>query len=470
VVSIALLSAHPLPARGAEPSAGSTVELAQLQSAFQRVADRVAPGVVAISASVAGMDTDEVLRNESMNGDRLEAVLARATRTVGTGSVIDTDGYILTNEHVIGDAGQIWVTTDNGQVFPAIVIGSDPRADLAVLKIPARDLKPVNFAPAGSVVQRGMWTIALGNPYGLAGGGEMSMSVGVVSATDRSLPKLASQENRYYADLIQTTAEINPGNSGGPLFDLNGDVIGISTAVILPQKATNGIGFAIPVTGELLQKVRDLREGREIVYAYLGVMVSTATAQQRRAANIKDSSGGVHIDSIEADSPASRLLQGGDLVVRVNGHSVAGSDDFVRQVGQMSISHPTSFKLYRGGKALTVEVQLRRRELPSVAVNHQNQRIRWRGLLLGPVPANWEFGAVQSRPEHGLMVLGVDPASPLIKEGVRSGTVIVSVAGKPLRAVTDLQEIVNSTPAEQCSVQFAPQAGPPMHETVVSGE
>jgi hypothetical protein len=146
---------------------------------------------------------------------------------------------------VVGRASQIWVTTDDRKVYPAVVVGSDPRSDLAVLKIPARGLRPVTFATGP--VRRGQWTMAIGNPYGLAGDGELAVSVGVVSAVGRSLPKLSGKEDRLYQDLIQTTAQINPGNSGGPLFDLAGHVIGVNCAVILPVKQTNGIGFALPM-------------------------------------------------------------------------------------------------------------------------------------------------------------------------------------------------------------------------------
>ena len=440
-----------------------TLELSHLQSQFRAIAEKVSPSVVAISAEVTAPDADEAMQSEAINGDKLETLLDRTTRIVGTGFVIDPDGFILTNEHVIGEAGQIWVTTDDRRVYPAIVIGSDPRADLAVLKVPAQNLPAVRFA-SSSGIRRGMWTIALGNPYGLAGSGEMSMSVGIVSATDRSLPKLASQENRLYTNLIQTTAEINPGNSGGPLFNLNGEVMGINTAVILPQKQTNGIGFAMPINAELLGKVTDLKAGREVSYAYLGVMVSTPTPRQRRDANISDG-GGVTIDLVEKDSPAATVLKVGDLMLKVNDQAVSESDQFVRVIGNVPVDRPTRLSVRREGQPLSLSVQLRRRELPSVAVHRENQRIHWRGMLLGPIPAHWDFGPLK-RPEHGLMVLGIDPGSPLVKQGIRSGVVIASVAGKAVNAITDLQSILNDTPAEQCKVEIIPQA----KEAVVSGQ
>lgn len=225
--------------------AADTFELAGLQQQFESVARRVSPSVVAISAAVRNpADSDGAHRSEDLNPQKLQDILDKTTRTVGTGFVIGSDGYILTNEHVVGEAEELWVTTDDHRVLPALVVGSDPRADLAVLKVPATDLPPVRFAPDDHY-RRGQWSIAVGNPYGLSTDGEMCVSVGVVSATDRSLPKLGSKEGRLYSNLIQTTAQINPGNSGGPLFNMRGEVVGITNMKITFGE---GLGFAIPVS------------------------------------------------------------------------------------------------------------------------------------------------------------------------------------------------------------------------------
>jgi S1-C subfamily serine protease len=430
---------------------GTTVDLAGLEQKFEAVARQVAPSVVAISAACTAIEGEDVLRTDSLNAEKLDGLLARTTRTVGTGFVVDSDGYILTNEHVIGEAQQLWVTTDDRKVYPAIVVGSDPRQDLAVLKIPATGLPVVTFAKP-ETVRRGMWTIALGNPYGLAMEGELAMSVGIVSATSRSLPKLSSKENRLYNDLIQTTAEINPGNSGGPLFDLNGDVIGINTAVILPQKQTNGIGFAMPVTPTIMATVADLKQGREIVYGYLGVLVSTPTARERRAAGMT-AEGGARIDSIEPDSPAGKTsLKPGDIITDVNGQPIADSDHFVRMIGRMPVDQVSAVSVARSGhaKALAVDVTPRRRPMPSVAITRESQRMRWRGMLLAPIPANWA-GGKQDAKQQGLIVIGLEKDSPFAKR-VSQGSVITSIAGKAVSSLADLQRIVDGTLPEVCEI------------------
>jgi serine protease Do len=440
-------------ARRITTSSGTgTVVLAELEDQFAALADRVAPSVVAISAACDPTDTDDAVRSDELTTEKLDRFLSHSTRTVGTGFVLDADGYIVTNEHVVGDAVQIWVTTDSRKVYPAIVVGSDPRSDLAVLKIPATGLMPVHFAPHGTV-RRGQWAIALGNPFGLAGEGDLAMSVGIVSATDRSLPKLSTKENRVYSNLIQTTAEINPGNSGGPLFDLDGQVLGINTAVILPQKASNGIGFAIPVTPHVLELLELLRQGREVTYAYLGVTVSTPSTRDRRDAGI-EAEIGARVDAIEPDSPASAdsLIHPGDLLVCLNRATIRDSDDFVRRISQAAVDEPAILRLHRDGKPLTVTVTPRRRPMPSVAVNRQNQRVRWRGLVLTSLPPHWS-GDPSARPT-GLMVLSIDDDSPLART-VSMGSIITSVAGHAVASIAELQSVIDRTPPEQWQIETA---------------
>src|SRR3954466_5131497 len=366
-------------------------DIVDLQQQFETVARRVAPAVVAISGADTPMQGDAAYRTDEINTDKLSSFLDTVDRTVGTGFIVDADGYIVTNDHVVGKAEQLWVTTDDHKVYPAIVVGSDPRADIAVLKIPASNLATVKFSDAGPV-RRGQWTIALGNPYGLSVAGDMCMSVGIVSATGRSLPKLSGKEDRLYSDLIQTTAQINPGNSGGPLFDLRGDVIGINTAVILPQKQTNGIGFAIPMGGRLMQVIQDLKEGREVVYGYLGVKSSSPTARERKAAGIDDEIG-AFIETVDKDSPAGVAdLRKSDIVVKFNGEIIRDGEHFIRSVGAAPVGRAITVNFYRKDKLKSAEVVLRRRELASAGVTRESRRMRWRGMLLGPIPAQWDFG------------------------------------------------------------------------------
>ncbi|MDP9173677.1 MAG: trypsin-like peptidase domain-containing protein [Planctomycetota bacterium] len=460
-IASAAPAAAPAPRQDENPEfidPSDTFDLNGLQTKFQAIARRVAPSVVAISAAETAFATDDTQRAADMNPKKLEELLDKTTRTVGTGFIIDADGFILTNEHVIEESQQYWVTTDDHKVYPAIVVGADPRADLAVLKIPASHLPVAQFA-VSNAPQRGQWAITLGNPYGLATEGEMAMSVGVVSAVDRSLPKLAEKENRLYSNLIQTTAQINPGNSGGPLFDVNGEVIGINTAVILPQKQTNGIGFAIPVTPQLIAEIASLREGREVVYGFLGVAVTLPTPRQRHEANLDDFTG-VRIKSIEPTAPAGAQggLREGDIVWQLNGQCLHDTDQFVRLIGSAPIDAPTDLKVFRDGKPLSISVKPIKRSV-QYAVCQENQRFYWRGMVLGPIPANCPVGTdrpatASARRIAGILVIGIDNDSPLRKQGVVAGSVITAVANRPVASMLDLQKVINEVPAGNCDVRL----------------
>jgi serine protease Do len=442
-------SAGPRPVHADSPSApacSSTDNLGDLESRFKSIADKVSPAVVAISASAQADNSPAACRSEEMSSDKLQAFLSKTTRMVGTGFIIDADGYVLTNDHVIDDAEQLWVTTDDRKVYPAIVVGSDPRGDLAVLKIPGHKLPTVHLGD-GAAVRRGQWSIAMGNPYGLSGDGGMCLSVGVISATNRSLPKLSDTENRLYADLIQTTAQINPGNSGGPLFDLQGDVIGINTAVIMPQKSINGIGFAMPIDRHLLDEVKLLKQGTEIVYAYLGVIVSNPSEHDRALAGIRQNIG-VHVDSIQPDSPASNgVILEDDIITAIDHVTVSDSDCFVRTIGHATVGRPVTLNVTRGDQQLSIQVKLHKRQLAVAAVTRETQRLRWAGMLVGP--------SITDGQTNGLAVLDVDPASPLLKRGIHEGLIIRSVAGKAVHDISDLQSIINDTPLDRCDFVVA---------------
>jgi S1-C subfamily serine protease len=427
-----------------------------LEQQFEDVANRVSPAVVAISATEAPIDADAGLGADDLNADKLAGLLETVDRTVGTGFVIDADGYIVTNDHVIEKAQQLWITTDAHKVYPAMVVGTDPRADVAVLKVPAANLPVVHFSH--NAARRGQWTIAVGNPYGLAGGGEMAVSIGVVSALNRSLPRLSGKEDRLYSDLIQTTAQINPGNSGGPLFDLRGEVIGINTAVILPQKQTNGIGFAIPVDSHILRLIDDLKQGREVVHGYLGVSVSSATPRQRRDAGLESDAAGACIESVEPGSPAAvARLHAGDIIAQLDGQTVHDSEDFVRLVGLCPVAQPVDAVIYRHGPR-TVSITLRPRAVRGQASSEQSTRWRWKGMLLGPIPACWDFGSAK-RPA-GVMVIALDNRIPRPDPGLKPGAVITSVGGKAVRDLGQFRQIVEGLGAQECRFELANPTGP----------
>jgi serine protease Do len=422
----------------------------ELETHFEQVAARASASVVAISAAEDPFEADLGSGTDDINPEKLAGLLDSVDRTVGTGFIVDSDGYIVTNDHVIAKAQQLWVTTDSHKVYPAIVVSSDPRTDLAVLKIPATHLAVAKFAK--KPVARGQWTLSIGNPYGLASGGEMAVSVGIVSATNRSLPRLSGKEDRLYSNLIQTTAQINPGNSGGPLFDLRGDVIGITTAVILPQKQTNGIGFAIPADSQVMRLINDLKQGKEPVHGYLGVSVTSATPHERRDCGL-DGDCGARIQTIDPKSPAALAgLRTGDIIAELDGQRVLDTDEFVRLVGLCPVDCPVTATIYRDGPT-QVLVQLQPRKARRGETADTSSRVRWHGMLIGAMPPYWDFSG--KRPAFGVMVIGVDAKASTASQHVRSGSVITAIEGQPIHDLSDLRRAITDNSARPCSFQIA---------------
>ena len=426
----------------------------QLEQHFRDVSDRVAPAVVAISAT-EGPASPSRAAGQDINGDRLASMLSSVDRTVGTGFVVDPEGYIITNDHVVAEAEELWITTDDRKVYPAVVVGADPWADVAILKIPAAHLTAARLAD-GSRARRGQWTIALGNPYGLSTRGQMCASVGIVSAVNQSLARLSDKEDRLYSNLIQTTAQINPGNSGGPLLDLAGDVIGINTAVILPQRQVNGIGFAIPATHRLEAEINSIKHGHQIIYGYLGTHVSTPTVRERQEAGVPDETA-VRVDSIEDASPATGRLFAGDIVIRFDDHAVENADQFARLIGDAPIGRPITALICRHGSTQSVPLSLRARDASAATTARESQRLRWRGLLLAPIPTNWPVASSDSTDHStaGVMVLAIDEHTPFHMNGLRPGAILTAIDGHAVTDLPQLQRILPTAPSEQCTLQLA---------------
>jgi serine protease Do len=275
----------------------------------------------------------------------------------------------------------------------------------------------------------------MGNPVGLAGGGAMCMSVGVVSAVGRELPKLSEREGRLYTNLIQTTAEVNPGNSGGPLFDIQGNVMGVVTAVVLPHKTTNGIGFAIPADAALRAKIEQLKLGTPIVYGYLGVAVRDHAG------------GGVWVTTVGDDAPASGVLQQGDVLVRVNGQPVSNESAFIRVVGAAPTDRMVTLVVNRSGREVSLNVRLSAHPDIVAGVDVSTQRLYWRGA---------ELTTAASATGGGVRVAAIEPGSPLLTLGVKAGSIIHSIAGRPVPDLVTLQQILDETPSEKIKLSLIP--------------
>lgn len=340
------------PARG---QGAAPVELERIQSQFESLARDLSPSVVGIRAQRRlyaprpGESPDRASVSEQL-------VLVN-----GSGTVIRADGSILTNEHVVQAARSLEVLTHDGRALKAVVVAADARSDLAVLRVAGLNLPPARWGD-WTTVARGQWNVVLGNPFGLGNDGQLSVSVGVISNLGRRLPGLGEADDRFYTDMIQTTATISPGNSGGPLFNLRGELIGVVTAMHTRSLADEGVGFAIPMSPAKRRIIEQLLDGRAIEYGSLGLTARTLDPQERAAA-AAPAGVGVAVQSVDPDGPAARAgIAEGDVVLRFGGEAVSSPAQFVELVGSAVVGSQVEIELRRGGRELRLSVHVERRK------------------------------------------------------------------------------------------------------------
>jgi serine protease Do len=342
----------------------------------------------------------------------------RVQRSLGSGFVVNADGYIVTNNHVVADATDVKVKLSDGRELAAKVTGRDPKTDLALLKVDASGLPVIPLGDSASM-QVGEPVMAIGNPFGL----EQTVTTGIVSATSRVIGQ------GPYDDFIQTDASINQGNSGGPLINARGQAIGINTAIFSQSGGSVGIGFAIPVT---LAKsvIAQLAESGHVVRGWLGVSVQPLTADLAKSFKVPGATGAL-VTSVTEGSPAMKAgLKAGDVITEYNGRKVARSDELPRVVAETPSGREVPLGIVRDGKPLTLTVK----------VGTLEERTPRRAA------AAVEGGAlgvsVQSH-DGGAVVRGVRPGSPADTAGIKPGDVITEADRRPVSTVDDLERAVD---------------------------
>lgn len=331
------------------------------QSAFVNVAERVTPAVVNISTIStrkrrAPGDLFRPFGNDPFFHDFFDRFFEGPPRgphqmSLGSGLIVDRAGYILTNNHVIKDSDEITVKLANQQEYKAKVIGTDPKTDLAVIRIIVNQDLPVADLGDSDRLRVGEWAIAIGNPFGL----DHTVTVGVISATGRSDVGIATYEN-----FIQTDASINPGNSGGPLLNIKGEVIGINTAIVASGQ---GIGFAIPIN--MAKKIlQDLVKKGRVTRGWLGVGIQPLTPKLSNSFELPAESEGVLVNRIMPQSPAEAAgLREGDIITALDGHKVTDPRQLQQMVADLPIGKIVEVGVIRDGKL--IRVRLKVGELPS---------------------------------------------------------------------------------------------------------
>jgi serine protease Do len=471
-IAVAQTQGQAQPAQNAQPPAVAIMPPGGAPRSFADLTARLAPAVVNVSTTQkveigrmrrmpgqpGGNPLEEFFRRFQEQQDGGEPVTREAT-SLGSGFVIASDGYIVTNNHVISSGrnrnepvDSITVTLADRREFKARVVGRDPLTDLAVLKIEATGLPFVQFGNSQGV-RVGDWSIAIGNPFGLGG----TVTAGIISALHRDIG--SGQYDRY----IQTDASINQGNSGGPLFDLNGNVIGINTAIFSPTGGNVGLGFAIPA--ELAKPVVDqLKSTGAVKRGYLGVAI------QRLSADIADGLGlpkdkGEIVANVEPGGPAARAgIRQGDVILSVGGREVDYDNSLSYLIATTPIGTSVPLLLIRDGKRMTVNATIAQR--PSEAVVAQRAGLpaddeeegntpdtkapgiesarASLGITLQPLTATLRQQLRIDEKVQGVVVAGINPSSDAASKGLQRGDIILKIGQKPVTSPAEAAAAVDA--------------------------
>jgi serine protease Do len=339
----------------------------------------------------------------------------------GSGFFISADGYAVTNNHVVDHAKSVEVTTDDGAKYTAKVVGTDPKTDLALIKVDGKsDFAYVKFAEHAPRV--GDWVVAVGNPFGLGG----TVTAGIVSARGRDIG------SGPYDDYIQIDAPINKGNSGGPAFDVDGNVIGVNTAIFSPSGGSIGIGFDIPAdTAKLV--VAQLKSKGNVTRGWMGVQVQPVTADIADSLGLKQAHGAL-VAEPQANSPAAKAgIEAGDVVTAINGTPLKDSRALAREVGAMAPGTSVKFDVVHKGAAKTVTLTLG--EMP-------NERQAKADEPAAPTADATHLGLslAPGADGQGVAVVGVEADSAAAEHGFKAGDVILDVGGKAVGSIADVRQ------------------------------
>ncbi len=359
------------------------------------------------------------------------------TESLGSGFIISSDGYVLTNYHVVGEADEIVVRLQDRRELDAELIGSDPQSDLALIKVDASDLPVVDIGSSDDL-QVGEWVLAIGAPFGF----DSSVTAGIVSAKGRSLP------TDNYVPFIQTDVAINPGNSGGPLFNLNGQVVGINSQIVSRSGGYMGLSFAIPI--DLAMDVADqLKETGEVSRGWLGVLIQEVDRDLAESFGL-DKPMGALVAQVQSGSPAAEAgLQPGDVIIAFNGREIQRSAQLPKWVGALKAGTEAEMTVVRDGDEKTLEVTVGELpDNPQAGMAGQPDQDQGESDKLGlEVRAASAAELARVKADHGVVITGVQDG-PAARAGLSSGDLLVSLNGKPVDSLDAYREIAADLPDE----------------------
>ena len=416
---------------------------------FADLAEELSPSVVNITTSTTiagvtdqarpqipeGSPFEDLFKDFFNNGEGGQA-RPRRSSALGSGFVVSSDGYIVTNNHVIDKADEIVIEFFDGKELVAKLVGRDPKTDIAVLKVEASEPLPFVGFGDSDIARVGDWVMAIGNPLGQG----FSVSAGIISARNRTL------RSGPYDDFIQTDAAINRGNSGGPLFNMSGEVIGVNTAIISPNGGSIGLGFSMSsrVVGRVVKQLKEYGETRR---GWLGVQIQDIDSDMAEALGLDKVSGAL-VSGVPEGPGADAGIQSGDVIISFDGVEVEDTRGLVTAVGNADVGKVVRVIIFRDGKTKTIKVTLGRREAAEkeklVPVTKAPEKIKETekfGMKL--LTINSESRIQLNLPEdlEGVAVLDVSETSDAFEKGIRAGDVIVEAGRTKIADVNDISKI-----------------------------
>lgn len=356
-------------------------------------------------------------------------------RSGGSGVIVDKEGYILTNNHVIDGADKVKVRLNDGREFPAMVKGQDARTDLAVLHIKAKDL-PVATLGDSDKLEVGEWAIAIGSPFGL----EHTVTVGVISAKGRS-----GLGTGTYEDFVQTDASINPGNSGGPLINIDGEVVGINAMIIQPG---TGIGFAIPIN-MAKQILNDLIKQGKVVRPWLGISAQDLTPEMAEHFQVKEKEG-VLVSQVHQGTGAEKAgLASGDIIKSVDDKTIKNVNELVKEIQKKKVGQKVKLSTIRDGKPMTIEVTTSAMPDKLEAMKEKEIEDKLGAQIQELTPQLAARYRISSEIKRGVVIIGIEEGSPADELGLQEGDVILEINRKKIETIKDFEKSIKELNLEK---------------------
>ncbi len=408
-----------------------------LKTAIADVAERNIPAVVHIEVTQRQEVTSPFLPFENdpffryfFESPKMQKKFRRELRGLGTGMIMDPQGHILTNNHVVGGASKIQVLVADGEEYPAKLVGTDPKTDLAVIKIDAKKPLPHVIFGDSDKLKVGEWVVAIGHPRGL----DQTVTQGIISAKHRQ----GITDPSSYQDFLQTDAAINPGNSGGPLLNLEGEVIGVNAAIASQSGGFEGIGFAIP-SNMALHVAKQLTANGKVQRGWLGVNMQELTPDLAKSFGLDRPRGALVADVVKGGPADKAGLQRGDIVTAFRGKDVPSASEFRNAVANTLIGQEVPVTVLRKGQSQTFTIKIGNME-GATRLLGTSLKDRLGAEFRALTPKEVEGYGVNS--DQGVAVVWLDPNGPLAKVGFEVGDVILEVNGQSVEGVQGLVDVV----------------------------